>query len=91
MKSVIKVHSKSNPSVFVRSFHRCSTKSFTSLRTESFAHNGVKVILNPHLNFHPPNKSQDFFLQNKSSGGFEHRRIDSVQLKEDKTDLEIEI
>ena len=52
-----KVHSKSNPSVFVRSFHRCSTKSFTSLRTESFAHNGVKVILNPHL----------FFLQNKSS------------------------
>ena len=50
---VIKVHSKINPSVFVRSFHRCSTKSFTSLRTESFAHNGVKVILNPHLNFHP--------------------------------------
>ena len=58
-----KVHSKSNPSVFVRSFHRCSTKSFTSLRTESFAYNGVKVILNPHLNF---------FLQNKSSRGFEH-------------------
>ena len=51
LELVIKEHSEFNPSVFVRSFHRCSTKSFTSLRTESFAHNGIKSILNPHLIF----------------------------------------
>ena len=88
MELVIKVRSKSNPSVFVRSFHRCSTKSFTSLRTESFAHNGVKVILNPHLIFHPSNKSQDFFFYriNLKEDLNISRGTDVVELKEDKTD-----